>query len=154
MAQSVACTHCHMLCLQTWEDWRQMDVFYLLYDWLLVFLQERLLSPHATHADSAAAAWQQMLWVAALTLVLLLTSATRLVWIALRWCITSGEPTRNVACDGFEVQVAVLAYERHSNPIAWSCLGTDQAPSKACGWPVRKLHPTHSSTPPFVPEHA
>ena len=82
-----------MICVQTWEDWRQPDVFHLLYDWLLVLLQERLLSSQGTYADSMTTAWFQMLWVATITVLLLIISAAKLVWNALRVLFTSGELT-------------------------------------------------------------
>lgn len=78
--------------MQTWEDWRQSDVFHLLYDWLLVLLQERLLT-QGTHASSISTAWQQMLWVAALTLLLLSTSAIKLLWAGLQRLFASGDLT-------------------------------------------------------------
>lgn len=84
--------HQKVLCMQTWEDWRDIDTFHLLYDWLLVLLQETLLSSQGPQADSATTAWHQLLWVAALTFLRALTSAVRLVWLTLLHFFTSGEP--------------------------------------------------------------
>ena len=81
-----------VFCMQTWEDWRKIDAFHLLYDWLLVLLQERLLSSQGSQADSASTAWLQLLWVAALAFLLILTSAVRLAWMMLLRCFTSGKP--------------------------------------------------------------
>lgn len=89
------------VCVQTWEDWRQADVFHLLYDWLLVLLQERLLSSQAAHADSVTIAWFQILWVATITVLLLIVSAAKLVLTALRHLFKSGEPTCRFFCGGY-----------------------------------------------------
>lgn len=98
-----------MSCVQTWEACRQGDVFHLLYDWLLVLLQERLLSSSQdTQVDSVISAWYHMFWVAALTSLLLLTSGARLVWIALRWFLASGEPAASVASHGYKVDLQAL----------------------------------------------
>ena len=82
-----SCSTCVLL-VQTWEDWRQMDVFYLLYDWLLVMLQERLLSAQGPNAIPASSAGVQLLWIATLASLLLLTAATKLIWATMLWCIT------------------------------------------------------------------
>ena len=64
-------------------------MFHLLYDWLLVLLQERLLSPQGTHGASGA--WHQLLWVVAITLLLLLLSTAKLIWSVFKQVSTRGE---------------------------------------------------------------
>lgn len=90
--------------MQSWEEWRQADAFHLLYDWLLVLLQERLLSSQGTHAGSVYIAWNQMLWVAALTFLLSLTSAARLVWLS----FTSGKLTSLLRVMGMRYKLLSL----------------------------------------------
>lgn len=95
--------------MQTWEDWQEIDTFHLVSDWLLVWLQETLLSSQGPQADSALSAGQQLLWVAALTFLLALTSAVRLVWMTLLHCFTSGEPSQLPCVFVDELPTAVLA---------------------------------------------
>ena len=95
--------------MQTWEDCKQADVFHLLYDWLLVLLQERLLSSQDAQAGSVITAWHQMLWVAALAFLLLLTSGAKAVWITLRFFVC-GELTDSVVSCGYQVQFFRIAF--------------------------------------------
>lgn len=64
-------------------------MFHLLYDWLLVLLQERLLSPQGAHG--ATAAWHQLLWVGAIMTLLLLLSTINLIWSVLKNLSIRGE---------------------------------------------------------------
>ncbi len=75
-----------MMCLQTWADWKNIPIFYFLYDWLLGLLEDALSPVERPHSITITAAWQQMLCVAFLGSGIFLVAAFRLTWLLLVYC--------------------------------------------------------------------
>jgi len=75
-----------MMCLQTWADWKNIPIFYILYDWLLGLLEDALSPFERPHSITITAAWQHTLCVAILGSGIFFVAACRLGWILLVYC--------------------------------------------------------------------
>jgi len=76
--------------VQTWADWRDIPIFYFLYDWLLVMLEEAVSPFERPHTVTISTAWQQMACVALLGGALFLTTMLRLGWLVLSHFCAAG----------------------------------------------------------------
>ena len=74
------------VCLQTWADWKNIPIFYFLYDWLLGLLEDALSPFERPHSITITAAWHHMLCVAILCSGIFLVAAFRLTWLLLVYC--------------------------------------------------------------------
>lgn len=74
------------ICLQTWADWKNIPIFYFLYDWLLGLLEDALSPFERPHSITITAAWQHTLCVAILGSGIFFVAACRLGWILLVYC--------------------------------------------------------------------
>ena len=75
-----------MMCLQTWADWKNIPIFYILNDWLLGLLEDALSPFERPHSITITAAWQHTLCVAILGSGIFFVAACRLGWILLVYC--------------------------------------------------------------------
>ncbi|KAL0050477.1 hypothetical protein WJX82_000446 [Trebouxia sp. C0006] len=71
---------------KTWADWKNIPIFYILYDWLLGLLEDALSPFERPHSITITAAWQHTLCVAILGSGIFFVAACRLGWILLVYC--------------------------------------------------------------------
>lgn len=75
-----------MLGVQTWANWKNIPIFYFMYDWLLGLLEDNLSPVERPHSITITAAWQHMLCVPIVSSGIFLVAASRLAWLLLVYC--------------------------------------------------------------------
>lgn len=99
-----------MICLQTWADWKNIPIFYFLYDWLLGLLEDALSPFERPHSITVTAAWQHMLFVAFLCSGIFLVAAFGLTWLLLVYCYKG----RTLDCTPSMHLAAYFTYGMHA----------------------------------------
>ena len=123
--------HCGM---QTWTDWRSIDIFHCLYEWLLGLLEDMLSQFQRHESTSVITASLQMIYVGIVGFTLCLATAARLAWLALVYCCNIGESTAYLPCACF---TCVVRFDQHHvflpASVLWVCEHACLLLASVCG---------------------